>query len=114
MTGQMDYMTMSCSPHDEEPAQIGFDDTAKIRTEVNRYRKMLETRFPIPEGAAPCWFKVKWFPHDFGSYPEVCIFYNPDNEIALKFALFCDHNLPEKWTDTEVLVMPETFDPTRD
>jgi hypothetical protein len=42
-------------------------------------------------------FAIKSNPHDFGSYYEVVVYYNDDNEEAAEFAYMVERNLPETW-----------------
>ena len=98
-----DYIELGPTPYGEDCAQVGSDDySSKIKVETKRYVEQLEKRFP-QLGEAHCTLRVKGFPHDFGTYHEVCIVYNEDDAIAVNFAYFVDSNLPEFWNDDKVL-----------
>jgi len=50
-----------------------------------------------PPGAA---LVIKSFPHDFGSYREVCCRYSDENETATDYAFTCEgHQGLESWDD---------------
>lgn len=71
-----------------------------MREECQRYKTLLEKRFTnIPNGMR---FKIKRFPHDFGSYYEVCVVYDTEDEYHNEVFLFIDGHLPMQWTDKEV------------
>ena len=42
-------------------------------------------------------FRIKWFSHDFGSYGEVCAYWDTENEIANEYVYTIDRNLPSNW-----------------
>jgi hypothetical protein len=112
------YLELSSSPYGENCAQVGSDDyNDKSRIECKAYIQQLNRLFPsLQEG---CNFGVKSFPHDFGSYREVCIIYpeklenclNDDNCDedstcenckAMKLIYDIENNLPENW-DSEAI-----------
>jgi len=98
-----DTMELGTTPCGEDCVQVNSkeDYEPAMRKECERYMEMLEKRFPIPEDIG-CYFKIKWFPHDFGRYAEVCISYDTEIQKESEFALFVEGNLPEKWNETEV------------
>jgi len=56
----------------EEP-----DFHRKNKAEMAVLLEYLETQHPIPdEFSDMCQFKVKWFRHDFGNYPEIVLLFN--------------------------------------
>jgi hypothetical protein len=44
-------------------------------------------------------FKKMWFPHDFGSYGEIVIVYDADNELEAATAIEIEWNTPTFWDD---------------
>jgi hypothetical protein len=96
-----DYLELGPTPFDEQCAQVGEDDySVRIREETERYIKQLEQRFPnLPDGVR---FKTKAFPHDFGTYHEVVVIFNPNDEAQAKAAFHVEWNLPCTWEDNEV------------
>lgn len=107
-----DWLSLCASPYDEVPEQVGYSSREQQQKELDRYKAMLEKRFPIPVGVN-AYFKVKWSDHDFGAYGEVYVYFDTSSLESGAFALFCDHNLPAVWSDDEVLNMPKDFDPSR-
>lgn len=93
-----DYITLGGTPYDEDCAQVGSENyRQRAMLECRLYKAMLCDLFPnIPDS---CEFKVKAFPHDFGTYHEVCIMYDSDDEKACEFAFSVENNLPANWDD---------------
>ena len=91
-----DYMTLGPVPCDEPCAQVGQDDyPEQSRKECRAYVAQLHRHFgEPPEGA---YFAVKSFPHDFGSYREVCVVFDDENEKAREFAYKCEAETPAEW-----------------
>lgn len=100
-----DYLTLGPTPCEEDCQQVGTDsyDSVKAREELVRYKEMLISRFPnAPEYSR---FGIKSFPHDFGSYSEVVVYFD-DSEYAKdsqEYAYFVESNLPSTWNDNQVL-----------
>lgn len=65
------YINIGSTPVDEDCLPNTHQNARK---EVDLYRQQLEKEFP--EGT----FKVKAFPHDFGTYWEVVAYYDEDCE----------------------------------
>ncbi len=99
-----DHIELSSSPVMEECASVGQDDYAeRSRKECKVYTAQLERMFPVPkELEGEVWFETKLFPHDLGSYREVCVVFNTENEKAIDYAYECEKNMPENW-DEEAL-----------
>ena len=94
-----DYLTLGPTPCDEPCEQIGVNyDHAKATREHKAYIAQLRRMFPIPESLAGLVsFTVKRFPHDFGTYSEVCVVWETSSDEATEFALNVEGNIPEKW-----------------
>lgn len=95
---------LGCTPYDEECVQLNpnADYVSAMRTECKRYKDMLMVRFPDWE-KYDCNFKVNRNPYEAGDYFDVAIRYRATDEMALAFASYVEDNLPNKWSDTEVL-----------
>ena len=94
----MDYSNLGSAPTDEDCAQVGSDgywERASIECKV--FRKQLRRIFG--EEKFPNRLKIKSFPHDFGDYLEVVIYYDDENEESLDWALKLEDNLPERWDE---------------
>lgn len=92
-----EYMEIGSTPHGESCAQVGSDDYMNRATmEMDTYIRLMERLFP-EASSKNINFKKKWFDHDFGSYGEVCMFWNTEDEDANDYIYEIDKNLPENW-----------------
>ena len=93
-----DCITIGSTPSDEQCAQVGAPDySEKSRAECLAFKHQLERVFPnSPDGT---YFTVKSFPHDFGTYREVVLFYDDDNDESVEFAFDVESNSPSNWDD---------------
>lgn len=87
-----DYIELGPVPAEEECQAVGMSsyDDAAARAECERYKALLEKKFPTAD------FAIKKFNHDFGSYREVVV-YIDDNDDPIAFHV--DRNLPQTWDD---------------
>ena len=98
----MEYIELGPVPSGEDCAQVGSENyEVSARLECAVFRRMLLRLFPIPDG-----FDVRYvtrrFPHEFGSYFEVCVAYGVlgpcgRNEAVADFAYALEGNTPEQW-----------------
>lgn len=103
MKNNYDYMEIGSCPIDEECAQVGskeYDYTARATKELKAYAEQLYREFP--EALDKILFKVKWFPHDFGTYGEVVIYWNMNSEEDTDLAYEIEKNLPTKWDEIAI------------
>lgn len=97
MFGSMEYMELGPVPCNESCAQVGSDEYQdRAKAECRRYKALLEKTCPVPEGVEAS-YAIKRFPHEFGSYYEVVVKYNPNNEAACNFAFEVEGNTPHTW-----------------
>ena len=96
-----DYIEIGATPCDEDCAQVGSDNFRERATaESNAYRRQLIRMFgEPPEGAS---LRVKWFQHDYGSYPEVVCYYEFDDQSddeskSAEYAFKLEGNAPREW-----------------
>lgn len=93
-----DYIALGSVPVDEDC--VGVSDKRpymkEMTAECRRYKKLLEELFPRPNGV-DAHFTIKSFPHDFGTYKEVCVVYDCDDEAACEYAYNVEANLPARW-----------------
>lgn len=73
--------------------------------ECIRYRDLLIKRFGgIDElDKKGVRFSTKVFPHEFGSYREVVVIFDDEDEDAVEAALHIENNLPQTWNDETVI-----------
>lgn len=91
-----DYLTIGCSPVEEDCAQVGGENYAETaRRECNAFRDQLRRQFGNePDGAR---LAVKAFPHDFGTYYEVVCWY--EDEASAEYAFRLEAETPKRWDD---------------
>lgn len=94
----MEYMEIGPVPCEEDCAQVGQPDFRKISSiEMNAYIHQLEREFQTRLDVIR--FEKKWFNHDFGSYGEVVVYYDPEDEYSTQSAYFVESHLPMRWDD---------------
>lgn len=94
----LDYLNLGSTPSDEDCAQVGGPDYQNIANkELDAYKAQLERMFPGLETHKRMEFKKMWFPHDFGSYGEIVITYDDDNELEAATAIEIEWNTPTNW-----------------
>lgn len=85
-----DYITIGSTPYDESCAQVGKPNYSKqMRIETTAFIAQLRRVHPepdFPDAAFSPYYAVKSFPHDFGSYHEVCAIFDSDHEASVKWA----------------------------
>ena len=87
-----DFLTLGPVPADEDCQQIGMPDYdgEKDTADLKRYKAMLQERWPDAH------FAIKSFPHDFGSYREVVVYFDTEqDEDPIAFEV--ESNLPREW-----------------
>ncbi len=101
-----DYISIGATPSDEECAQVGTPDyPEKSKAECRAFKHQLERTFrDCPDGT---YFTVKSFPHDFGSYREVVVSYDDDDEESREFAYHVENNAPSTWDDIAKMQLKE-------
>jgi len=90
-----EYIELGPTPWDESCLQVGSDEYQMgWRDEANRYIDQLKKLFGN-KLVGSMRFGIKKFPHDFGTYHDVVIFYNniDEEEIALEI----EEQLPRNW-----------------
>jgi hypothetical protein len=88
-----EYIELGPVPCNEDCQQVGLPtyDPQLARKECQRYKAQLEKQFP---GAV---FGIKNFPHDFGQYNEVVVYYTLQNEAETDLAYEIEGSLPLNW-----------------
>jgi hypothetical protein len=90
-------MTIGPSPCEAPCAQVGQADyEERSRRECRVFQRMLERLFPLPDGV-PVQYVVKSFPHDFGTYREVCVRYEDTDTRACSHAYAVERDTPVEW-----------------
>ena len=86
-------------PTAEDCAQVGTENYHTLaRIECAVYKNQLCRMFPKIEESG-CVLTIKSNPHDFGTYFEVAIKYDEDNENQIEVAFEVENNQPEYWDE---------------
>ncbi|QLE46539.1 hypothetical protein FD723_40720 (plasmid) [Nostoc sp. C052] len=98
---RLDRLEISATPPEEECLQVGIDDYPKKgRQQCNVFKQQLERQFPIPQHLEEIlYFAVISCPHDFGSYYNVCVKFDGNNEEAVNYAYNVEANTPAYWDE---------------
>ena len=90
----MDYLVVGSNGF----AQVGSPEyLQKNQIEMRVLLVYLIANFPVPEDFAQmCFYKVKWFQHDFGSYSEIVLIYN--------------NSILEDWEDEQTEIFDRFWD----
>ena len=91
-----DYLSLETTPCNEDCVQVGSENyMVNARKECKRFIALLEKKFPKSVGM----YRIATHPHDFGSYLDVEIVYDDENEEQTDIAMEVESNLPENWED---------------
>ena len=90
------YFSIGSTPSEEDCAQVGQPDyRRKALEECERFIALIrDTLGSEPEGAE---LAIKSFSHDFGTYYEVVIWFEPDDAAAVAYAVRCEDDAPTTW-----------------
>jgi hypothetical protein len=93
----MESLNIGCTPVDEPCAQVGQEDyAAQARMGCKALMGQLLRAFPCPEDAQ-AWMYVKANPHDFGTYYELEVKFDPECAVSSDWAYLLEASLPERW-----------------
>lgn len=96
----MDTYQWGSTPYGEDCAQVGSDNYyEEARKECKRLIAGLIKRFGEPPMGAR--FKICSNPHDFGTYYQVGLVYDEENEAHMAYFARVDDEFPETWEDLE-------------
>jgi hypothetical protein len=95
-----DFISIGCTPASENCVQVSKTEyyMDKMLAECDRYKEMLQAKFA---DCTKVTIAVKTFPHDFGSYAEVVVKYDDNDNEAAAQAIHIENNSPMTWSDTE-------------
>ena len=88
-------LTIGSAPHEENCAQVGEEN---YQAQGRKECKALGGQIVRLLGEPPLFASlvVKTFPHDFGSYTELCVVYDDNYPEAEEYAFNCE-SLPSFW-----------------
>lgn len=92
-----DYLDIGPTPSGESCEQVGTPsyNPAKARKECEVFRDMIRRLYPKFAGNV----QIKSFPHDFGTYSEVVVYYDSTNQDETEYAYEIEGNTPENWDE---------------
>jgi hypothetical protein len=101
----LDYLNIGSSPCDEGCAQVGHPVYISIaRIECRIYAAQLSREFPNGD------FRVKSFPHDFGTYYEVVAFYDDDGDDPRMEAAFdAEGSANPQWDELSIANLRDAY-----
>jgi hypothetical protein len=93
-----DFIEIGTTPYGENCAQLGSDDyLARTKAEIKAFcNQLIRTFGPPPPGA---FFRAKANAHDFGTYHELAVYFNDEDEEAVDYAFKCEGEGPEYWDE---------------
>jgi hypothetical protein len=93
-----DHLYIGSAPYDEDCAQLGTNDYKKrCKLELTEFKRQLIDKFgPPPAGVE---LKVKGQPHDFGTYYELVVVFDDENETASDYAFDLEDHGIETWDE---------------
>jgi len=92
-----DYVELGPVPCNEDCQQLGSPsyDPVAAKAECRRFIDLIRaTVGEPPDGAS---LIIKSNSHDFGTYYEVAVRYDDENETAADYAWHCESNCPSRW-----------------
>lgn len=93
-----DSLNLSPTPLSEPCAQLGEPNySSQSRKECQAFIGQLKRVFGEPPPGA--YFKITSNPHDFGTYRDIDIVFNDEDEVASEYAYQVEANLPEFWDE---------------
>lgn len=89
------------TPHDEPCSQVGSDNyLQKARLEARAFiNQLIRENGEPPAGAQ---FKITRNPHDFGTYLDVALTFDPEDESQCNYVFGIERKVPRHW-DAEAL-----------
>lgn len=94
------YLELGPVPVDESCVQVDKSNEylKDMLKECKIYKNMLESKYPNIKDFG-CYFSIKDFQHDFGTYIEVVVNYNDEDYESETIALDICNNLPLTWSN---------------
>jgi len=93
-----DKLSLSPTPVGEDCAQLGEEGyRTKAKRECKAWIGQLRREFGEPPPGTS--FRVALNPHDFGTYLDVEIAFDDEDEESVEYAYRVEGNLPEFWDE---------------
>lgn len=104
-----DFLMIGSTPFEEDCAQVGSPDyTERARLECSVFKDQILRHYPFPENENVCDVRIKANSHDFGTYYEVAVYYDPDHEPDVEWAFSVegdDKGVLATWDDESLKVL---------
>ena len=91
-----DFLELGPCPCDEDCEQLGANyDPARARMECRVLLDQMIRQLGDPPAGA--YFKIRSNPHDFGTYYELAVYFDENEEQAVKYAFKAEREFPQHW-----------------
>lgn len=98
-----DYIYLGPAPANENCAQVGEPDyRIKAKKEMNTFIDQIYRQFPEIEETSIV-IRAKFFPHDYGSYGDVVVIYDADDQESTILALKIESDVDTYWDDESLI-----------
>jgi hypothetical protein len=97
-----DAIDIGAAPYMEDCVQVitGTDYFPAMQAQCLRFKELLEKAFP-PVGNTSLFISNN--PHDFGTYLEVAVSFNPEDTKEREYAFMLESKAPGTWEELERL-----------
>jgi hypothetical protein len=110
MQKRFDFLTLGNTPTGEQCAQISateYDFKRESKVEGIAFIRQIARQFGLVENIngnaqntdGTLIVRAKHFGHDFGTYQEICVFYDTDRKDVIDLAFRIEDETPEFWDD---------------
>ncbi len=97
-----EFIELGPAPCEEPCEQLGPNfNRERAKREATVWKDQLQRTFPKAK------LGVRWFQHDFGTYPEVVVHYRSDDEEAVNVAFDVEENLPSEWDNISLSALED-------
>ena len=95
-----DRLEIGCTPSAEDCEQLGEGYSShKAALECNAFKRQLYRQFPELVDHPTVRLVIRNNYHDFGTYPEVAVSFDDNDESGIDLAYRIESNMPEYWDD---------------
>jgi hypothetical protein len=95
-----DFLVIGSTPPEEPCVQVTQENPSYLpeqKKECAAYMEAIRKKLgEEPEGA---YLAIKTFPHEFGTYAEVVVYYDDESKEATDYAYKCESDGPATWAE---------------
>jgi hypothetical protein len=88
------YFELDPCPVEEDGAQVGHGTWLQLAAEARRFKLQILAAYPPVNER--CRVSIHWNSHDFGSYPEIRIWWDDSDEPSMEWAFKIEEDAEEK------------------